>query len=184
LKRLQCDHIDILQIHGRMYKPEEVKHIIDGGVLDALLELKNAGKIGHIGITSEEPWTLIPFLAVDDVEVFQIAYNLIYQAAARHFLIDAAKVNAGVVTMRTMTSGILQREMGFLAPHILAKDLYEIALKFVLSDSRIAAGIVGMRWPSEVEQNVKLVEGYVPPIDFATVPRLTFEVYKAEDAEP
>jgi aryl-alcohol dehydrogenase-like predicted oxidoreductase len=182
LERLQTDHIDILQIHGRMYKPEEVRHILEGGVLEALLEAKKAGKIGHIGITSEEPWTLIPFLAYDAIEVYQIAYNFIYQAAARHFLIEAAKVSAGVVSMRTMTSGILQREVGFLAPHIAAQDLYEIALKFVLSDSRIAAGIVGMRFPHEVEQNAKLVEGFTPPSDFATMPRLTFEVYRAEDA--
>jgi aryl-alcohol dehydrogenase-like predicted oxidoreductase len=73
--------------------------------------------------------------------------------------------------------------MAFLAPHIPEKDLYEIALKFVLSDSRLAAGIVGMRWPSEVEENVRLVEGFVPPADFATMPRLTFEVYKAQDAD-
>ena len=64
------------------------------------------GKIGHIGVTTEEPWTVIPFLEHEDVEVYQIAYNIIYQAAARHFLPEAAKVNAGVVTMRTMTSGI------------------------------------------------------------------------------
>lgn len=183
LQRLQTDYIDILQIHGRMYKPEEVRHILEGGVLDALLELRQQGKIGHIGITSEEPWTLIPFLAHESIEVYQIAYNFIYQAAARHFLIEAAKVNAGVVSMRTMTSGILQREVGFLAPHIAAKDLYEIALKFVLSDSRVTAGIVGMRFPHEVDQNVKLVEGFNPTEDFATMPRLTFEVYKAEDAQ-
>jgi len=182
LQRLQCDHIDILQIHGRMYKSEEVRHILDGGVLDALVQLKQDGKIGHIGITSEEPWTLMPFLPLSEVEVFQIAYNLIYQAAARHFLIEAAKVDAGVVTMRTMTSGVFQREMSFLAPHLPEKDLYEIALKFVLSDSRLASGIVGMRWPAEVERNVQLVEAFVPPVDFATMPRLTFEVYKADDA--
>ena len=84
--------------------------------------------------------------------------------------------------MRTMTSGIFQREASFLAPQWSARDLYEVALKFVLSDSRIHAGIVGMRWPEEVEENVRLVEGFTPPIDFATMPRLTFEVYKAEDA--
>ena len=183
LKRLNTDYIDILQIHGRMYSPKEVSHIFEGGPLEALLKLKQQGKIGHIGITTEEPWTVIPFLAHEAVEVFQIAYNFIYQAAARHFLIEAAKVNAGVVTMRTMTSGILQREMRFLAPHISSQDLYEAALKFVLSDSRITAGIVGMRWPREVEQNVQLVNGWNPPTDFAAMPRLTFEVYKAEDAQ-
>lgn len=183
LARLQTDYIDIMQVHGRMYTQAEVDHILNGGVLDALMEMGQAGKIGHIGITAEEPWTVLPFLAHDIFEVFQIAYNFIYQGAARHFLIEAAKVNAGVVTMRTMTSGVLQREAGYLAPQWSAQDLYELALKFALSDSRVHSGIVGMRWPHEVDQNVNLVEGFDAPVDFALMPRLTSEVYKTEDAQ-
>jgi aryl-alcohol dehydrogenase-like predicted oxidoreductase len=184
LNRLQTDHIHILQVHGRMYSQTEVEHVLHSGPLDALLELRAAGTIGHIGITSEEPWTVMPFLAHETIEVYQIAYNIIYQAAARHFLIEAGKANEGVVTMRTMTSGIFQREMSLLAPEWQgAHDLYEVALKFVLSDSRVHAGIVGMRWPHEVEQNVRLLEGWEPPVDFAAMPRLTSEVYKAEDAQ-
>lgn len=181
LDRLQTDRIDIVQVHGRMYRPHEVDHILRGGPLDALVELKAAGRIGHIGITTEEPWTVIPFLAHAAVEVYQIAYNFIYQAAARHFLIEAAQVNAGVVSMRTMTSGVMQREARFLAPHWTPAELYDVALKFVLSDSRVHAGIVGMRWPQEVQQNVRLVENWTPEIDFAATPRLTVDVYKAED---
>lgn len=184
LKRLQTDFIDILQIHGRMYTPVEVEHILKGGPLDALLELRQAGKIGHIGITTEEPWSVIPFLEHEAIEVYQIAYNFIYQAAARHFLIKAAKLDVGVVSMRTMTSGVLQREASFLAPQWQsAHDLYEVALKFVLSDSRVHAGIVGMRWPKEVETNAILIDGWQPPIDFATMPRLTVEVYNTEDTK-
>ncbi len=184
LKRLQTEYIDILQIHGRMYKPEEINHIIHGGPLEALIELKKAGKIGHIGITTEEPWSVIPFLQYNEIEVYQIAYNFIYQAAARHFLIEAAKVNAGVVSMRTMTSGILQREAEFLAPEWQsAHDLYDVALKFVLSDSRVHAGIVGMRWSEEVEKNIEIVKNWRPEFNFAQMPRLTFEVYKAEDSD-
>jgi len=183
LKRLNTDRIDILQVHGRMYTPTEVEHIL-GGPLDALRELRAAGKIGHIGITTEEPFSVMPFLAHQDVAVYQIAYNIIYQAAARHFLIEAAKRDAGVVTMRTMTSGVFQREMSILAPGWqAAHDLYEVSLKFVLSDSRVHAGIVGMRWPEEVTHNVALVQGWQPPVDFAAIPRLTFEVYRAEDAD-
>jgi aryl-alcohol dehydrogenase-like predicted oxidoreductase len=184
LRRLQTDHLDILQVHGRMYTPEEVDHVIRGGPLDALLELRQQGTIGHIGITTEEPWTVIPLLANADVEVFQIAYNLIYQAAALHFLIEAERVNAGVVTMRTMTSGILQREAAFLAPQWQGvPDLYEVALKFVLSDSRVTSGIVGMRWPEEVDRNVALLSGWKPATDIATMPRVTFGVYEADDAD-
>ena len=40
-----------------------------------------------------------------------------------------------------------------------------------------------MRWPHEVERNVRLLEEWEPTVDFATMPRLTFEVYKAEDAQ-
>lgn len=181
LKRLQTDHIDIMQIHGRMYTPADVEHILHGGPLDALQKLKQEGKIRYIGITTEEPWTVIPFLEQDSIDVYQIAYNLIYQAAARHFLIEASKVNAGVVSMRTMTSGVFQREASFLAPQWTQEEMYDMALKFVLSDSRIHAGIVGMRWPNEVEHNVRILESWTPPIDFATMPRLTFEIYKAGD---
>jgi aryl-alcohol dehydrogenase-like predicted oxidoreductase len=184
LRRLQTNYIDVLQIHGRMFTADDVEHVVNGGPLQALVKLRDQGKIGHIGVTSEEPWTVIPFLAHKDIEVYQIAYNLIYQGAARHFLVEAAEAGVGVVTMRTMTSGIFQREASFLAPEWQsAHDLYEAALKFVLSDSRVHAGIVGMRWPHEVEENIKLIENWEPSVDFADMPRVTFGVYKADDEQ-
>ena len=85
LKRLQTEHIDLMQVHGRMFSPDEVEHVLHGGPLDALLELRAAGKIGHIGITSEEPWTVIPFLEREEIEVYQIAYNIIYQSRSAAF---------------------------------------------------------------------------------------------------
>ena len=183
LKRLQTDYIDIVQIHGRMYSAADYAHIVkDGGPLEGLRALRDDGKIGFIGITTEEPWTAIPFLAHQEIDVYQIAYNFIYQAAARHFLIDAAKANVGVVSMRTMTSGILPLAARYLAPEWqAAHDLFDVSLKFVLSDSRIHSGIIGMRWPAEVDRNVAIVADWKPPIDFATLPRLTFEVYRVED---
>lgn len=183
LRRLQTDRIDVVQIHGRMYSAGDQAHILGtDGPLAGLRTLRDAGKIGFIGITTEEPWTVIPFLSQNDIDVYQIAYNFIYQAAARHFLVDAAKANAGVVTMRTMTSGILPLAARYLAPEWqAAHDLYDVSLKFVLSDSRISSGLIGMRWPEEVDRNVEIAANWDPPIDFATLPRLTFEVYRTED---
>jgi len=83
-----------------------------------------------------------------------------------------------------MTSGIFQRAARYLAPEWQqAHDLYQVCLEFVLSDSRVHAPIVGMRWPHEVDRNVELLENFVPPIDFAELPRMTADVYKAEDSE-
>ena len=184
LARLQTDYIDIVQVHGRMYTDAEYAHIVHGGPLDGLRAMREAGKVGFIGITTEEPWTVIRFLEEQkDVDLFQIAYNFIYQAAARHFLIDAAKENAAVVTMRTMCSGVFQRAAEYLAPNWQqAHDLYEVSLKFVLSDSRVHSGLIGMRTAEEVDRNVAIVESWTPPIDFAQLPRLTGEIYKADDA--
>ncbi len=183
LQRLRTDYIDVVQIHGRTYGAADYDTIVNGGLLDALRSLKTAGKIGFIGITTEEPWTVLPFLAQGEFDVFQIAYNFIYQAAARHFLVAAAQANAGVVTMRTMTSGVLQQVAHHLAPEWQdARDLYEVSLKFVLSDSRVHSALIGMRWADEVERNVRIAERWEPPIDFAALPRLTVDVYRAEDA--
>ncbi len=55
LERLQTDHIDLLQIHGRMFTPADVDHVVNSGPLQALLKLREQGRIGHVGVTSEEP---------------------------------------------------------------------------------------------------------------------------------
>jgi aryl-alcohol dehydrogenase-like predicted oxidoreductase len=182
LNRLQTDHIDIVQIQGRMYSAADCERLVNGGMLDALRVLRAAGKIGFIGITTEEPWTVMPFLDQGDIDLFQIGYNFIYQAAALHFLPRAAQADVAVVSMRTVCSGVLQLAARYIAPDWqAAHDLYEVSIKFVLSDSRIHSGLIGMRSPAEVDRNADIAEKFVPAFDFAQLPRLTIEVYKAED---
>jgi hypothetical protein len=53
-----------------------------------------------------------------------------------------------------------------------------VNLRFVIADSRVNVGIIGMRWPEEVERNVAAIAGWTPPVDIANLPRWTFEVYK------
>jgi aryl-alcohol dehydrogenase-like predicted oxidoreductase len=184
LGRLQTDHVDVVQIHGGMYSLEDYEHITNGGPLDALRELQQYGATRYIGLTVEEPWTARPFLRSGAFDVVQLAYNLIYQSAAQHALEEARERGMGVVTMRTMTSGIFQRTVRFLAPEWQeARDVYEVCLKFVLSDPRVHAPIVGMRWPEEVEKNVRLAEEFEPLLDVAALPRLTAGIYEVEDAE-
>ncbi len=184
LRRLNTDHVDVVQFHGGMYTQEDYVHIVHGGPLDALRELRQGGEVRFIGLTVEEPWTARPFLRGGEFQVVQLAYNLIYQSAALHALNDAREGGIGVVTMRTMTSGILQHILRSLAPQWQeARDPYEVSLQFVLSDPRVHVPLVGMRWPEEVERNVRLVERFDPPLDVSQVPRLTAGVYGAEDAE-
>jgi aryl-alcohol dehydrogenase-like predicted oxidoreductase len=77
---------------------------------------------------------------------------------------------------------MFQRIAQHLAPEWqAAQDLYEVAFKFVLSDSRVHLPIVGMRWPEEVTRNVALVENFQPVYDMAELPRLTAGIYQSED---
>ncbi len=184
LLRLQTERIDLVQFHGGMFTDAEYRHIVHGGPLEGLLALQQAGDIGFIGLTAEEPWTTRPFLQHPEFTVLQLAYNFIYQAAARNVLDEATAHDVGVVTMRTMTSGILQRAARYIAPEWAGTtDLYELCLKFVLSDSRVHSAIVGMRWPGEVDRNVALLQSFRPEFDFAKLPRMTAHVYEAEDSE-
>ena len=89
-----------------------------------------------------------------------------------------------MVTMRTMTAGIFQLQAGYLAPEWqAAHDVGDVNIKFVLSDSRVHCGIIGMRWPEEVERNVAAISGWKPPVDFADLPRWTGDVYKHQDGD-
>ena len=182
LARLRTDVIDVIQFHGGMYTADEVHHILHEGPLDALLALKDTGRVRFIGFTVEEPWTARPLIASGQFDVIQIRYNLIYQSAALHALNDAKAADMGVAVMRPMTSGILQRIAQYLAPEWQAShDLYDACLKFVLSDSRVHVANVGMRWPEEVARNAALAESFKPPFDMAHLPRLTAEIYRTED---
>jgi predicted aldo/keto reductase-like oxidoreductase len=183
LRRLETDYLDIVQFHGGMFEADDVEHILQRGPVEALGRAREAGKVRFLGFTCEEPWTARPLIASGQFDVVQLRYNLIYQSAALHALTEAKAADLGVAVMRPMTSGILQRTLRFLKPEWPADEIYEVALKFVLSDSRVDVANVGMRWPDEVERNVALVEAFEPPLDVAEMPRMTIGIYRAEDAE-
>ena len=183
LQRLQTDRIDVMQFHGGMFTPEQVEHIVRGGPLDALRRARDEGKVRFLGFTCEEPWTARPLIASGQFDVVQLRYNLIYQSAALHALNEARDAGLGVAVMRPMTSGILQRILHFLMPEWPAEEVYAVALRFVLSDSRVHVANVGMRWPEEVDRNADLAERFTPPIDMAELPRLTAGIYRAEDED-
>jgi aryl-alcohol dehydrogenase-like predicted oxidoreductase len=182
LRRLRTDRVDVMQFHGGMFEPAEVDHIL-AELTPALERLRDQGKIRFVGFTVEEPWTARPLIASGRFDVVQLRYNLIYQGAALHALPEASAAGMGVAVMRPLTSGILQREVAVLEPGREIAKVYELALKFVLADSRVHVANVGMRWPAEVDRNADLVEAFEPPADMAEMPRLTAGIYAAEDRE-
>lgn len=183
LRRLQCDYVDILQFHGGRYTQRQVEHILHGGLLDAMEELKRRGLIRFIGFTVEEPWTGVPLVASGKFDMVQVCYNLARQAAGYHLLDDARKADLGVCCMRPLTSGILQRQLEAIAPQWLENGGIErVLMSFLLSDSRVHMIPVGMRWEREVYENIAFVNSFEPTVDMAEMPRMTQQVYESDDA--
>ena len=153
-RRLRTDYVDIVQLHGSGYELSDVERILDGSLLDALERLREAGLARYIGFTGEDAWSMRPLVAADRFDLLQVTYNLAHQSARMHLLDQAARADMGVIAMRPMTSGFLQRELSYLTPQCPETRVYELALKFVLADSRVHVANVGMRSRQEVLENV------------------------------
>jgi aryl-alcohol dehydrogenase-like predicted oxidoreductase len=182
LKRLKTDYVDVLQLHGGRFSADDQRHILDGGPLEALRELKQKGKTRYIGVTVEEPWTAVPLVKAGVFDVIQVCYNIIRQSAGQHLLDETRACGMAVCAMRSLTSGMFQRQLEYLAPHWLEDgEAFRVSLAFILSDSRVHMANVGMRWSGEVEQNVKFVREFMPSYDIADTPRLTQRIYETDD---
>jgi len=162
LRRLKTDYLDVIQFHGGYFNDKEADDIMNGGRLEILEKLRDAGKVRFIGITAEAPTgALERMLSSQRFDVLQICYNLAYQHTCDHsrqcrgIAEIAENNNMGIVTMRTATSGFMQkllnREFG-----LDGEAITRMCIKFVISTPEIDVALVGMRNPKEVEINVAL----------------------------
>jgi len=178
LRNLGVETVDVLQLHGGRWTDDEAHRVLEGGALEALQALKRQGKARAIGFTAETgspgTYALIRSGAFD---VLQIAYSIIYQDACNLMvdagpIVEAAARGMGVVTMRSLSSGVFQKLIAGAAPGVAAQvDLYALALGFVLSNPRVNAAIVGMRTADEVAANVRLVEANAFRVDLEAMHR-------------
>lgn len=81
LRNFRTDYIDLYQVHNPSM--EQLDQVIgEGGALEALLEAKNTGKIGHIGITAHSTEVFERALTLDWVETIMFPYNIVEQQGA------------------------------------------------------------------------------------------------------
>jgi len=164
LRRLQTDYLDVLQFHGGYFNRKEMDRILNEGRLDRLEKLKDEGKVRFIGVTAEVPTgELERLITTNRLDVLQICYNVTTQLTCDHsrqtrgIVALAKQYQMGVVTMRTATSGFLQkllaREFG---DAVDTEAVTRMCIKYVLSTPEIDVALVGMRNRGEVELNAAL----------------------------
>ena len=146
LTNLKTDYIDLYQVHNpSLAQLEEV--IAEGGALEALLEAKAAGKIGHIGLTAHSEKVFEKALELDWVETIMFPYNLV-ETQGDELIKKCAEKNIGFIAMKPLAGGAIEDAT--------------IALRYITANPAISVVIPGMADISEFTQNLAAVNKTSP----------------------
>ena len=149
LSNLRTAYIDLYQVHNpNLSQLEQV--IAPGGALEALLEAKAAGKIGHIGITAHSVEVFEKALAMDWVETIMFPYNIV-ETQGEDLIRCCEEKNIGFVCMKPLAGGALEDA--------------DLALRFITANPNVTVVIPGMAESREIAQNLAAVSNTAPLSD-------------------
>jgi len=138
LSNLRTDYIDLYQVHNpNLAQLEQV--CSDGGALEALMEARAAGKIGHIGLTAHAVEVFEKALELPWVETIMFPYNIV-ESQGEDLIRKCAEKNIGFVVMKPLAGGAIEDPT--------------LALRYVCANPNISVVIPGMADPAELEQNL------------------------------
>jgi predicted aldo/keto reductase-like oxidoreductase len=116
LKRLQTDHIDLLQHHEVIRVEDPDRIFAEGGAMEAVIEAKKAGKVRYIGFTGhKDPFVHLRMLEVAREHGFhfdavQMPLNVMdahFRSFEKKVLPELVKDGIGVLGMKPLGSGII-----------------------------------------------------------------------------
>jgi D-threo-aldose 1-dehydrogenase len=182
LRRTGLDRVDVVYIHD----PDEHWRQAVEDALPALVQLREEGAVGAIGVGMNQSEMLIRFIRQTDVDVVMLAgrYTLLEQGAAEELLPTALEHDRSVVAAAVFNSGLLARtdvpdtatyNYREASPDVLERarllasacrehgtTLPAAAIQFPLRHPAVASVVVGMRGPEEVRHNLAAHTQHVP----------------------
>jgi D-threo-aldose 1-dehydrogenase len=182
LQRTGLDRVDVLYIHD----PDEHWREAAEEAVPALVELREAGVVGAVGVGMNQSAMLARFIRQTDVDVVMLAgrYTLLEQGAADELLPAALEHGRSVVAAAVFNSGLLARAAvqdtatynyqkaspdALKRARLLASVCREhgttlpaAATHFPLRHTAVASVVVGMRSPEEVHRNLAAYAQHVP----------------------
>ena len=146
LTNLRTGYIDLYQIHNpNLAQLEQVCG--EGGALEAMLEARAAGKIGHIGITAHAAETVEKALELPWVETIMFPYNIV-ETQGEYLIEKCREKNVGFIVMKPLAGGAIENAT--------------LAMRFVCANPHISVVIPGMAEEKELAQNLAAVENLSP----------------------
>ena len=146
LRNLRTDYIDLYQFHNP--NAAQLEQILaPGGAMEAMLEAKAAGKIGHIGITLHSLDVFEKVVAYDWVESVMFPYNIV-ETQGEAMIAKCAEKNIGFIAMKPLAGGALENAT--------------LAMRFVCTNPNVSVVIPGMAEETELNQNLAAVNNTAP----------------------
>ena len=146
LKNLRTDYIDLYQIHNAT--PAQLEQVMaPGGALEALMEAKAAGKIGHIGVTAHGLDTFRMALELPWVETLMFPYNIV-ETQGEDLIRQCAEKNVGFICMKPLAGGAIEDAT--------------LALRYICANPNVSVAIPGMADPAELDQNIAACSDTAP----------------------
>lgn len=107
LKRLRTDYIDLFQIHQLSLESDYDSATGSGGVLEAALRARQAGKIRHIGITSHSIEMAARLVKTGLFSTVQFPFNFIESKPVEELHPVARHEKMGILAMKPFGGGAL-----------------------------------------------------------------------------
>ena len=146
LKNLRTNYIDLYQVHNpNMAQLEQVT--APGGALEALLEAKNAGKIGHIGLTAHAIEVFEKALELPWVETIMFPYNIV-ESQGEELIKACMEKNIGFIVMKPLAGGAIEDAT--------------LAIRYCLNNPAVTVVIPGMAEEKELQQNLSAANDASP----------------------
>ena len=163
LRRLQCDYVDIWQLHNAA-----VKDVDSGDLVAVMEEVKRSGKVRHVSISSTLPH-IATYIERGDFATYQIPYSAM-QREHEGVIGDAAASGCGVI----VRGGVAQGNAGSTPKKQTTLELWEKArldelldegesrtqflLRYTISHPGMSTTIVGTRNTDHLAENLVAVE--------------------------
>lgn len=142
LHNFRTDYIDLYQVHNPSM--EDLDRVVgEGGALEALFEAKEAGKIGHIGLTAHSLEVFERALTLDWVETVMFPYNIV-ESQGKELMKKCTEKNVAFIAMKPLAGGAIEDAT--------------LALRYICANPDVTIVIPGMYSIEEVRQNLSAVE--------------------------
>ncbi len=150
LDRLQMEYVDILYLHSLSTK----ESVMFEPLMKVLEQIRKEGRARYVGVSthSNEPEVIkaVAESGFYDVVLTAVNYLMDHYPKVKQAIAQAAEAGVGVVAMKTMAGGFIDRER---TKPVNAKA----ALKFVMTDENVHTSIPGFTSFSELDETLAVM---------------------------